>query len=141
MPVIEWAYRPRIPPGEYPAISRKASIYRDKQFKRWVCAVQFDIVDSQAMNTIARLTWFLNLGQRVKAHAGRRTKFWAAWIRANGEPPKRADRLSVSIFSGRSAIVRVDDTSKTHDCGRIESEQAYSVVRDVIEWQTGGRLQ
>jgi len=142
VPEIEWAYRPRIPPGDYHAISRTASVYYDKQFKRWVCAVQFDIVgDSLALTTTVRLTWFLNLGKGPNPRAGRRTKFWAAWVRANGEPPKRRDRLSPSIFAGRSAVVRVEDTSKTHDSGNVESEQAYSVVRAVIEWQTGGRFQ
>jgi len=138
-PDIEWKYLPRIPPGNYSAISRGASRYFDGQFKRWVCAVQFDIVsESASMEAIARLTWFLNLGSRAKPKAGRRTKYWAAWVRANGGPPKRGDRLSLNVFTGRRALVRVEDTAKTHDGGQLESEQTYSVVRDVIEWQTGG---
>ena len=141
VPEIEWAYRPRIPPGDYHAISRTASVYYDKQFKRWVCAVQFDIVsDSLLMETAARLTWFLNLGSRAKPRASRRSRYWVAWVQANGGPPKRGDRLAPRVFMGRLAIVRVEDTSKTHACGKVESEQAYSVIRDVIEWQTGGRL-
>jgi hypothetical protein len=138
-PEIEWTYAPRLPPGDYPAISRGAYRYFDGQFKRWVCAVQFDVVsESVSMETVARLTWFLNLGSRAKPRAGRRTRYWAAWIRANGGPPKRGDRLSPNVFTGRRAIVRVENTAKTHDCGHIESDEAYSVVRDVIEWQTGG---
>ena len=138
-PEIEWTHTPRLPPGDYQAISRSARTYFDQQFQRWVCAVQFDIVrDSVSMEKIARLTWFLNLGSEAKARAGRRTKYWAAWIRANGGPPQRGDRLSPKVFSGRVAIVRVEDTAKTHDRGTLDSECAYSVIRDVIEWQTGG---
>jgi hypothetical protein len=139
---IEWTYAPRIPPGEYQAISRKASQYFDKQFQRWVCAVQFDIVsDSLSMEAIAQLTWFMNLGRHPNPRAGRRSRYWVEWIRANGGPPKRGDRLSPRVFQGRAAIVRVEYTKKTHDRGPVESELAYSVVRDVIEWQTGGRVQ
>jgi hypothetical protein len=97
--------------------------------------------ESALMEGVARVTWFLNLGTGKKPHAGRRGKYWAAWIRANGGPPKRGDRLSPTVFAGRRAIVRVEDTSKTHDRSQVESEEAYSVVRNVIEWQTGGRAQ
>jgi hypothetical protein len=37
--------------------------------------------------------------------------------------------------------VRIEDTAKTHDRGHIEPDSAYSVVREVIEWRTGGGLQ
>lgn len=141
-PQIAWTYAPRIPSGNYHAISRSASVYFDSQFKRWVCAVRFDVFsDERMLEPTGRITWFLNLGSREKPRAGRRTKYWAAWFRANGGPPKRDDRLSPRLFERRAAIVRVEDTSKTHDCGHVESEQAYSVVRDVIEWRTGRHAQ
>src|SRR5262249_35251587 len=108
---IDWMHFPRIPPGEYAAISRRAVRYFDNQFQRWVCAVQFDIVsDSLAMETIAPLMWFLNLGSRAKPYASRRGRFWAALVRANGGPPKRGDRLTLRVFEGRLATVRVEDT-------------------------------
>ncbi len=132
-PEIDWRYAPRIQPGDYHAISCSASPYFDKQFKRWVCAVQFEIVsESVLMESVARLTWFLNLGTHAKPHAGRRGKYWAAWVRANGGPPKRGDRLSPRVCVGRMAIVRVEDTTKTHDRGDVESDQAYSVIRDKL---------
>jgi hypothetical protein len=138
-PQVQWRHAPRILPGNYPAISRTASIYFDKPFKRWVCAVHFDLFsDSSITENIARLTWFLSLGSRSKPRAGRRSNYWAAWIKANGALPKRDDRLSPRIFSRRLAIVRVEDTAKTHDGRNVEPQQAYSVIRDVIEWQTGG---
>ena len=137
-PEIAWAFVPRIAPGDHPAISRGASVYRDRQFKRWVCAVQFDILSSSLMEVTARLTWFLNLGPREKPKAGRRTNYWAAWVKANGGPPKRRDRLSARVFEGRHAIVLVEDTRKTHGRAFIGAEESYSVVREVIEWRTGG---
>jgi hypothetical protein len=135
---ISFTYVPRIEAGEYPAYSREAKLYRDRQYRRWVCAVQFDILDSSLINTIAQLTWYLNLGSGERPRASRRSNYWSAWVRANGGPPKRSDRLSQQIFGGRHAMGEVADTTKTHNAGAIGPNQSYSVVRSVIEWRTGG---
>jgi hypothetical protein len=113
-------------------------VYRDGQFKRWVCAVQFDVLDGSLTRVIARLTWYLNLGSRDYPRAGRRTNYWQAWVRANGGPPKRNDRLSPRVFERRHALVRVEDTGKTYRQKAIGADEIYSVIRDVVEWQTGG---
>ncbi len=60
------------------------------------------------------------LGAGMKARADRRSKYWAAWVRAKGGAPQRGDRLSPNVFTGRHAIVRVEDTSKSHDRDRGE---------------------
>jgi hypothetical protein len=137
-PEISWTFAARIDPGEYPAYSRSAMVYRDGQFKRWVCAVQFDVLDGSLTRVIARLTWYLNLGSRDYPRAGRRTNYWQAWVRANGGPPKRNDRLSPRVFERRHALVRVEDTGKTYRQKAIGADEIYSVIRDVVEWQTGG---
>jgi hypothetical protein len=137
-PEISWTYTPRIEPGQYTAYSRSATVYRDRQFKRWVCAVQFDVLDSSFLEVMARLTWFLNLGSKEKPRATRRSNYWAAWVKAKGGPPKRRDRISERVFEGRYAIVRVEDTGKNHRQIAITSDECYSVIRDVVEWQTGG---
>jgi hypothetical protein len=61
-PEITWTYSPSLAPGEYPAFCRHAKIYRDRQFKRWVCAVQFDVLESGLVKVLAQLTWYLNMG-------------------------------------------------------------------------------
>lgn len=137
-PDISWDFISRIEPGRYPGRSRSAKVYRDKQFKRWVCAVQFDILDSSLMEVVGRLTWYLNLGTRERPHAGRRGNYWAAWVTANGGPPKRRDRLSPRVFEGRYARVRVEDTTKNHRQEHIGIQDAYSVIRSVVQWETGG---
>lgn len=135
-PEVEWAFRPRIEPGDYPAFSRGASIYRDAQYKRWVCAVQFEILDDSLTRSIATLTWFLSLGSREKPRAGRRGNYWVAWVKANGGGPKRKDRVSPHIFERRHAKVRVEDTTKNHRQMPVGTDDCYSVIRDVIEWHT-----
>jgi hypothetical protein len=140
-PEISWTFTARIDPGEYPAYCRSATVYRDGQFKRWVCAVQFDVLDASLTRVIARLTWYINLGARDKPHAGRRGNYWSAWAKANGGQPKRNDRLSPSVFKHRHARVTVQDTCKTHRQKAISSDESYSVIRDVVELQTGGSPQ
>jgi hypothetical protein len=136
-PAIQWRYCDRIEPGEYKARSRSAKLYQDGYFQRWVCAVQFDILNDSLIDVIARLTWYLNLSSKDGPRVGRRGKYWNAWIMANGGPPKRSDRLSPQVFVGRYAVVLVDDTQR--DFEQVTNPQnAYSVVREVLKWQTGG---
>lgn len=137
-PEISWRYCDRIEPGQYRAWSRSAKVYRDSCFKRWVCAVQFDVLDDSCTCVLARLSWFLNLGSKDQSCAGRRTKYWRGWVLANGGPPKRGDRLSHNVFVGRHALVLVDDTRKDFE-GVQNPEDSYSVIRKVLEWETGGQ--
>lgn len=136
-PDIEWRYCERIEPGEYPAFSRSATVYRDREFQRFVCAVQFDILDEARISVIAHLTWYMNLGSRNRPHAGRRGNYWRAWIKANrGRLPVRKDRLSPRVFAHRHARVIVADTERDFQ-GVVNPESVYSVVRDVSCWETG----
>lgn len=136
-PAIEWTPADRIEPGEYSAYSRSAKIYRDPQFKRWVCAVQFDVLDASLNELIGRVTWFLNLGDRAKPHAGRRSLYWAAWLAASGKPPARRDRLSPVVFIKRHARILVGDTAQDLHQQPVTEFSCYSVVRKVLVWETG----
>jgi hypothetical protein len=137
-PEIAFTFVPRIAPGEYPAYCTRAEIYRDRQFRRWVFAAQFDILDDSLVNTVAQFTWYLNLGSGERPRAGRRGFFWAAWVKANGGPPRRPDRMSHRIFERHQAIVIIADTAKTHNSDVIAAEESYSVVRDVLTAPPGG---
>jgi hypothetical protein len=137
-PEIGWTHTPRIEPGEYPAFSRASKIYRDNQFRRWVCAVQFDVLGSDLAGVLARLTWFLNMGDGESPYAGRRSNYWLAWIKATGAAPRRSDRLSPRVFRGRHARVAVEDTTKDFKQSPISTDSAYSVIRRIVRWETGG---
>jgi hypothetical protein len=137
-PEVSWQFVPRIEPGEYHAFSRSSAIYWDRQYKRWVCAVQFDILDGALIETVARLTWYLNMGNRDKPRAGRRSNYWAAWVNANDGPPKRNDRLSPRVFERRYALVRVGNTGKNYRQEPTDEQSCYSVVKDVIRWEKIG---
>lgn len=134
-PEITWTHIPRIEPGVYPAYSRSARIVRDGYYKRWYCAVQFDVLSDDLAEVLAELTLFLNMGDAEKPHAGRRGNYWQAWITANGGPPQRKDRLSPRVFTRRQARVSIGDTTKNFKQAPVA---AYSVVRHVVRWETGG---
>jgi hypothetical protein len=136
-PEIEWEFVPRLEPGVYRAYSRSARTYHDRVFKRWVCAVQFDILGADLMSILGRLTLFLNLGSEDRPHATRRKKYWTAWEFANGGPPQRSDRMSPRVFTKRYALVRVADTTKDARQQPVAGGHAYSVVTEVLEWETG----
>jgi hypothetical protein len=125
-PEIEWRYCDRLKPGLYEGHSRSATVYFDRCFKRWVCAIQFDILDESCITVIARATWYLNLGSGTKPRANRRSKFWIAWVLANGGPPKRFDRPSHRIFEKRYAKVVIGDTTKDHRQMAVSEQQSYS---------------
>jgi hypothetical protein len=127
-PEIEWRDYDRIEPGSYPAYCRWAKHYRDPGFKRWTCLLHFDVLSDDLMLVIARVPLWMNLGARDKPHAGRRKRYFKEWVRANGEPPARHDRLSPNVFTGRMARIEIDDT---------KGDAPYSVVRKIVSWETG----
>lgn len=132
-PEVTFKTYDHIEPGTYPAYSRSARIYLDAQFHRWVCLVQFDILDDSLTTTIAELTWFLNMGSKEKPHAGLRSNYRAAWCAANGgKNPSRGDRMQPKVFLHRHATVVVKDPAT-----REGNEPAYSKIQRIISWNTG----
>lgn len=127
-PAVQWPHYDRIEPGIYPAYCRWAKHYRDPGFKRWTCLLRFDVLSNDLMRVLARVPLWMNLGAGDKPHAGRRTNYFKEWVRANGQPPARQDRLSPRIFTGRMAQVEIGDTG---------GDAPYSVVRRILAWKTG----
>ena len=125
---IEWKDYPRISPGEYRAYCKWGKQYRDPGFRRWLCLLRWDVLTDDLVRVIASVPQWFPLGCREKPHASRRGKYLPEWIRANGGPPSRRDRLSPGVFVYRMARVEIDDT---------EGPAPYSVVRRIIEWETG----
>jgi len=130
-PPIEWTEYPRIAPGQYPAYCRWSKKYWDPAFKRWTCLLRWDVLTDDLLTLVATVPCWLPLGKREKPRASRRGKYLREWVRANGEPPKRGDRLSPEVFGRRMARVEVGDTDPK------KSPVPYSVVRKIISWETG----
>lgn len=128
VPNIKWRHYDRIEPGVYTAYCRLARTYRDPGYRRWTCLLVFDVFAAGLMDVVARVPLWLNLGSGEEPHAGRRRRYFREWVRANGEPPKRQDRLSPRVFTGRMAHVRVGDTT---------GDASYSTVQEILGWDTG----
>ena len=127
---IDWNDYPQIAPGEYRAYCKWGKQYRDPGFRRWLCLLRWDLLTDDLGRVIASVPQWFPLGSRDKPRASRRGKYFPEWIRANGGPPVRKDRLSPGVFVYRMARVEIGDT---------EGPAPYSVVRRIIEWETGSR--
>jgi len=127
---VEWRDYPRLVPGVYRAYSAVAKFHYDKSIGRWVCFVRWDVLTDE-LELVARVPLWWNLGDGEKPRAGRRSKYFKEWVRANGGPPRRGDRLFPNVFRQRMAKVEVGDTEPS------KSAAPYSVVRKIIEWETG----
>src|SRR5215471_5937127 len=125
---IEWSEYAQISPGEYDAYCCYAQAYKDQVYKRWTCILRFNVLRENG-DFIARIPIWLSLGNGEKARASRRGRYLQEWVKANGGPPHRADRLSPQVFKNRIARVKVGDTGK----GLIP----YSVVKEIVLWKTG----
>jgi hypothetical protein len=138
-PGIAFRHHDRIEPGEYPAYCRSAHTYRDDNWKRWLCALQFDILDDSRLNTIAQLTKFFNLGAHEKPRVtSRRSHYRRAWIDANGgHLPRRSQNPSPAIFVHRMARVLVKDVQRDFRKHALTEEEVYSVIDTILGWDTG----
>jgi hypothetical protein len=127
-PAIQWGDYDRISPGIYPAYCRWARHYHDPGLRRWTCLLRFDVLSEDSMRVVARVPLWMNLGEHERPHAGRRSRYFREWIRANGRPPARRDRLSPTVFVRRMARVEIADT---------KGEVPYSKVLKILAWETG----
>jgi hypothetical protein len=125
---VQWDNYARLEPGEYPAYCRTARWYRDRQFQRWTCLLRFDVLSPDLLQTIATVPLWMNGGNGDTPRAGRRSRYFAEWIRAADGPPTKPDRLSSRVFIRRMARVRIRDA---------KSLAPYSVIDKIVAWDTG----
>jgi len=126
-PVSDRGPYPRLEPGVFEAECVKAETYRDRQFARWSCALEFSLLDDGT-----RVFCFLNLGRAAKPHAGPRSEYRRAWIIATGGQPRRRQVLSDRVFEGKIFEVRVANVEKRFDGREHPKGAVYSVVREIV---------
>jgi hypothetical protein len=127
-PQVAWAEYPRIEPGVYSAYCKGAQWYWEPGFKRWTGIVWFEVSRTGLGPSDTIPIWF-NGGSGDHPKAGRRSRYFAEWIRAKGGPPERKDRLSPWVFTKRMATVTIGDIKG--------KGSPYSVVREIMTWDTG----
>jgi hypothetical protein len=70
-----------------------------------------------------------NPGRYVPAQS----KFWRAWTIANGAPPKRHDRMALSVFRNRLFLVQIRDVIKDRGQNRLGDVVRHSVIEAIVE--------
>ena len=103
-PEIAWREYPLIGAREYPAYCRFAKRYKDPGFRRWTCLLRWDALADDLLTVIASVPMWLSLGNKERPWASRRGNYLKEWVRANGGPPIRSDRLfTESVHSENGA--------------------------------------
>src|SRR5262249_24937262 len=119
---------PRYRPGNYEARCIAARTYRDPQFQRWICRLEFRLVpDGQTVFA------FLNLGHGEKPYVGRPSEYRRAWILANGDVPRRRQAMSHRVCQDKIFLVRIGDTTKRFDGREHPEAEIYSKVREILK--------
>lgn len=118
---------PLLEPGLYEGECLKARIFRDRQFRRWCCGIEFSLLTDGT-----RIFAFMNLGSGVKPHAGPRSEYRRAWTIANGERPRQRQVLSARVFEKKIYEVRIASVQKRFDGRPHPSPAIYSVVREIV---------
>lgn len=127
-PICESDPYPRYAPGEYEVRCIEAKCYRDPRFKRLVCRLKCLLM----LDPEREVFGFLNLGTEAKPKAGRGSKYWRAWVIANGELPRKRQVLSVRAFVDKNFLVRIGDVEKRMDGGEQSELEKYSVIQEII---------
>jgi hypothetical protein len=127
-PICDAEPYPRYAPGVYEVRCIRARVYKDPQFKCWKCLLEFQFLDCEA-----KVAGFFHMGKGEKPTAGRRSRYYAAWIEAYGEKPKKRQVMSSRVFEGKIFKVRIWDTTKRHDRGEHSEAAIYSTVKEVLK--------
>ena len=128
-PAVKWADYPRITPGVYEAYCRRAHWYWEPAYRRWTCILLFNVFTEGLQSSSTEIPMWINGGGGITPKASRHTLYLPVWVKANGGPPGRRERLSPRVFEKRMARVRVG--------GTLRGAVPYSVVRQILDWSTG----
>lgn len=127
---------PRIPPGDYNAtcIGWQGPEFV-RAFRRWSLRLEFTLLDDGTS-----VSAFYNLGNDpTRPHPGRRSRFYAAWSQANGEPPRKGQRMTLDTFTEPVLLytLRVVDAVKDERQKNKPDALVYSKVAEIVsvEWR------
>jgi hypothetical protein len=126
-PVCERAPYPRYEPGTYEAECISAEIGFDAMYRRWSCVLKFSILSDGSP------VWcFLNLGKNPKNGKRSRSRYYRAWVIANGERPRNRQTLSSRLFIGKIFEIEIGDVRQDFEKRDHPKGMIYSVVRRIV---------
>lgn len=122
---------PRVAPGIYQAV---CVAWQGPQwvraFQRWCLRLEFSLLADGSL-----VSRFYNLGNnKLRKSHGRRSLFYAVWCLANGEPPRKGQRMTLGTFTEAGLIytVRVADSVKNEKGEHKPGALVYSRVTDIL---------
>lgn len=122
---------PRVEPGVYQAV---CVAWQGPQwvraFQRWCLRLEFSLLGDGTL-----VSRFYNLGNdKTRKSHGRRSFFYAVWCMANGEPPRKGQRMTLDTFTEAGLIytVRVANSIKDEKGGQKPGALVYSRVTEVL---------
>lgn len=133
-PALTWngVELPRVHPGNYKAICTGwQGPEWVRPFRRWSVRLEFRLLTEDAA-----VSAFFNLGaNQLKPDIGRRSRYFAAWCAANGEMPKKGERMPLDVFTepGLLYLVRVEDATKDSKDTLKPQAMIYSRVTEILE--------
>lgn len=129
--VWEGADLPQVAPGDYQAVCIGwQGPEWVRAFRRWSVRVEFSLL---AEGTL--VSAFFNLGSDPTApRIGRRSRFYAVWCLANGDTPRKGQRMTFEILTDPTLLylVRVADSLKDGKDGLKAESMVYSRVTEVL---------
>lgn len=121
----------RVRPGRYSAVAvRVQGPEWLRQYRRWSLLVEFELLGE---SDPVRLVAFFNMGDdRQVRNPRRQSRFFKAWVLANGELPRKGQPMDPKIFmDGQVYEIEVADCSADSDEGQKTDGEIYSKVTKV----------
>lgn len=132
-PALTWqgVDLPRVPPGNYGAacVGWQGPEWV-RSIRRWSLRLEFSLLSDGCL-----VSAFYNFGSDLqKPSIGRRSRFYAAWAMANGEAPRKGQRMSLETFTepGLRYLVRVEDSTTDGKGEAKPTALIYSKVADIL---------
>jgi hypothetical protein len=130
--IWEGAELPRIVPGDYWAacIGWQGPSWV-RSFRRWSLRLEFQLL-AESVSVSA----FFNMGVDASGpHAPRRSRFYAAWCQANGETPRKGQRMTLETFREPELLylVHVEDATKDAKDNLKPDALIYSRVTEILK--------
>ena len=122
---------PRIPAGEYQAtcVGSQGPDWC-RQYRRWSLRLEFALLDAGQY-----VSAFFNFGDNPDGPAiGRKSRFFSAWVQANGELPRKGQRMGMEVFmEGQLYTVRVQDARQSGTGTDKADAEVYSRITDILK--------
>lgn len=130
MPTWDGPEYARVSPGRYEAVATRIQGPEwVRRFRRWSFIVEFELLCESK-----RVCAFFNMGTNPeKPHAGPQSRYFHAWTIANGERPRKKQKLDPGVFlDGQIFRVEVEDSRADAEGQQKDDSLIYSRVKSVL---------